>query len=507
MTSQPSGCPSDPAHRPTVARLTGFKRRGRTFDRSQLLCFQWIYERTGARRALFRLRTLVEARSAPGARSLGQLGQQRSRASAARRALDDGVGAPGRRGVAARRGSPRRRRRCAIAGGAAGLHVAQVVADVDAVAAARRRAAAPPRAAAPGCGLACGVVSPQTSAAARSARPSAATSGAAKRVALLVTMPQAMPRAASACEQPAPCRRRPGSRASCAPRSCARNSSRSASKSGVAGRHAEARRRPCRARPSRPSAAALVGQRRAGRARSRMLVAARRRGRARCRSACRRGRTGRRAARVEHGRSCRLAARDQVVDAGVAGQPVAPRQRVVFHAARRPPGRAPASRHQPASSLGRMNFAYSCVPLRQQLAARTRRRRSRTANALGLRLIVEKNTQPPGLTSAAAGRARPTPGPGTCSSISMQVTTSKLPGLLGGERLDRDLAVLDAGVAGFERVQLRDLERLGREVDAEHVGAAPRHRVGQDAAAAADVERRACPRAARGRRSSRAAAD
>ena len=65
MTSQPSGYPSGPAHRPTVARLTGFKRRGRTIDRSQLLCFQWIYERTGARRALFQLRTLVEARSAP----------------------------------------------------------------------------------------------------------------------------------------------------------------------------------------------------------------------------------------------------------------------------------------------------------------------------------------------------------------------------------------------------------------------------------------------------------
>ena len=65
MTSQSSGYPSDPAHRPTVARLTGFKRRERTFDRSQLLCFQWIYERTGARRALFRLRTFVEARSAP----------------------------------------------------------------------------------------------------------------------------------------------------------------------------------------------------------------------------------------------------------------------------------------------------------------------------------------------------------------------------------------------------------------------------------------------------------
>ena len=65
MTSQPSGYPLDPAHRPTVARLTGIKRRERTKVRSQLLCFQWIYERTGARHALFQLRTLVEAKSAP----------------------------------------------------------------------------------------------------------------------------------------------------------------------------------------------------------------------------------------------------------------------------------------------------------------------------------------------------------------------------------------------------------------------------------------------------------
>jgi hypothetical protein len=55
MTSQRSGCPDHPAHRPAVARLTGFKRRVRTKSRSQLLAFQWIYERTGARRALFRV--------------------------------------------------------------------------------------------------------------------------------------------------------------------------------------------------------------------------------------------------------------------------------------------------------------------------------------------------------------------------------------------------------------------------------------------------------------------
>jgi hypothetical protein len=54
-----------PAHRPTVERLTGFKPRERTKSRSQLLCFQWIYERTGARHALRRIRTHVETWSAP----------------------------------------------------------------------------------------------------------------------------------------------------------------------------------------------------------------------------------------------------------------------------------------------------------------------------------------------------------------------------------------------------------------------------------------------------------
>src|SRR3954452_3793118 len=89
MTSQRSGCPDHPAHRPTVARLTGFKRRGRTKYRSQLLSFQWIYERTGARRALFRLRTLVEARSAPEP-ILGHCPLLQE----LRWLLNDGVGAP-----------------------------------------------------------------------------------------------------------------------------------------------------------------------------------------------------------------------------------------------------------------------------------------------------------------------------------------------------------------------------------------------------------------------------
>ncbi len=61
-------------------------------------------------------------------------------------------------------------------------------------------------------------------------------------------------------------------------------------------------------------------------------------------------------------------------------------------------------------------------------------------------------------------------------------------GQLIGERLHRDLAVGDARRRCLDRVELGHLERLGSEVDAEHVGTTARHRVGKDAAAAADVE-------------------
>ena len=56
------------AHRPAVEGLTGVKRRVRTIRRLQLVFFQWIYELTGARHALSRIRTHVETKSAPGSR-------------------------------------------------------------------------------------------------------------------------------------------------------------------------------------------------------------------------------------------------------------------------------------------------------------------------------------------------------------------------------------------------------------------------------------------------------
>src|SRR3954454_21663802 len=128
MTSQFSGYPLNPAHRPTVAKLAGIKRRERTKSRSQLLCFQWIYERTGARHALFQLRTRVEARSAPGLRMLVQAEQLQD----LRRMLDQEIGAPGVDRLGAAEVAPGGGHG-AHPGGAPGLHVAQVVTDIDAV--------------------------------------------------------------------------------------------------------------------------------------------------------------------------------------------------------------------------------------------------------------------------------------------------------------------------------------------------------------------------------------
>ena len=85
-----------------------------------------------------------------------------------------------------------------------------------------------------------------------------------------------------------------------------------------------------------------------------------------------------------------------------------------------------ASRAIAASSLGRMNLAYSCVPRgnrRSTYSAPTMANR----NDFGLRLMVEKNTQPPGRASVLQA-CTVLAGSGTCSSISMQVTTSKAPG-------------------------------------------------------------------------------
>ena len=64
---------------------------------------------------------------------------------------------------------------------------------------------------------------------------------------------------------------------------------------------------------------------------------------------------------------------------------------------------------------------------------------------------------------------------------------SKAPGISSGERLRGDEPVFRGGPR-FELVQARDAERLVAEVDSKRLRSARRHRLGQDAAAASDVD-------------------
>ena len=87
----------------------------------------------------------------------------------------------------------------------------------------------------------------------------------------------------------------------------------------------------------------------------------------------------------------------------------------------------PAARACAISSLGRMNLAYSCVPRGSRFSTYSAPTMA-SANDFRLRLIVEKTTAPPGYTRVAHA-AITDAGSGTCSSISMHVTTSKEAGI------------------------------------------------------------------------------
>ena len=69
----------------------------------------------------------------------------------------------------------------------------------------------------------------------------------------------------------------------------------------------------------------------------------------------------------------------------------------------------------------------------------------------------------------------------------MQVTTSKVPGISAGQRLDRLQPVVDLQT-GLEQVQLRDIDQLRRQVDGADLRALARQRLAEQAGAAADVE-------------------
>ena len=109
-----------------------------------------------------------------------------------------------------------------------------------------------------------------------------------------------------------------------------------------------------------------------------------------------------------------------------------------------------------------------------------------SAYDLGLRLIVEITTVPPGFTSVPHA-ATIAAGIGHVLEELHAGDDVEGGGRLGRERFGSDEPVVDAR-ARFELVQLRDAKRLLAEVDADHGGASRRERFGQDAAAAADVD-------------------
>ena len=82
-------------------------------------------------------------------------------------------------------------------------------------------------------------------------------------------------------------------------------------------------------------------------------------------------------------------------------------------------------------------------------------------------------------------------GSGTCSSISMQVTTSYWPVRAAASASAADHFVVRIAMRDFQSMcSIGDLQRLFGQVDALDARAQLRHRFGQDAAAAADVEHR-----------------
>jgi hypothetical protein len=103
-----------------------------------------------------------------------------------------------------------------------------------------------------------------------------------------------------------------------------------------------------------------------------------------------------------------------------------------------------------------------------------------------LRFSVEKNTQPPGFDQARAGGddGRRV---GHVLEHFHAGDDVEFAGVLRGKILGRHQLVVDL-LARFVEVQLGDLERLVREVDAADGVARAGHRLGEDAAAAADVE-------------------
>ena len=109
-----------------------------------------------------------------------------------------------------------------------------------------------------------------------------------------------------------------------------------------------------------------------------------------------------------------------------------------------------------------------------------------TAKASGLRLSVETMISPPGLVNAASALT-PAAGSGTCLEHLHAGHQVEGRGPFLRQFLRRDRSIIH-GDLGLQSMQFRHLEHRRRQVDTEDLRAGARHRFGQNAAAAADIE-------------------
>ncbi len=132
-----------------------------------------------------------------------------------------------------------------------------------------------------------------------------------------------------------------------------------------------------------------------------------------------------------------------------------------------------------------MNFRYSCVP-RGRTRAMYSAPRIATANACGLRFKVDTMTSPPGFTRAPSA-ARAAGGIGHVLEHFHAGHHIERGGRSRAQFLRGDGPILDRDLR-LEGVQFGDLEHRPRKVDAQHLRAGAGHRLGQDPAAATDIE-------------------
>src|SRR5690554_4707838 len=87
-----------------------------------------------------------------------------------------------------------------------------------------------------------------------------------------------------------------------------------------------------------------------------------------------------------------------------------------------------SARPAPAAKFCRSNEFFIIVGAAWQHAQQVLGTNHRQQIGFGIAVMVDKNTWPPGLTRRAQA-AMTEAGSGTCSSISRQVTVSKVPGI------------------------------------------------------------------------------